>query len=100
MLFQYVIIVIFRLHLPPEMVTTAYSRGVMTKRGPGPAFGKGHGKDDDQQDEQGLPHGLVLAVPVFFALFFAHHVKKAQHGHTEGHDAGQIEHEDGIHTIS
>ena len=58
------------------------------------------GKDDDQQDEQGLPHGLVLAVPVFFALFFAHHVKKAQHGHTEGHDAGQIEHEDGIHTIS
>ena len=71
------------------MVTAVHSRGVMTKRRPGPAPGQGHGKDDDQQDEQGLPHGLVLAVPVFFTLFFAHHVKKAQHGHTEGHDASQ-----------
>lgn len=82
------------------MVTAAHSRGVIAKRGPGPALGQGHGKDDDQQDEQGLPHGLVLAVPVFFTPFFAHHVKKAQDGHAEGHDTGQIEHEDGIHTIS
>ena len=36
------------------MVTAAHSRGVMTKRRPGPALGQGHGKDDDQQDEQGL----------------------------------------------
>ena len=82
------------------MLAAAGSRRVVTEGRAGYAFVQGHVQDDDQQDEQSLPHGLVLAVPVVVAPFFAHHIEKAQDGHAESHDTGQIEHEDAVHTVS
>ena len=44
------------------MLAAAGSRRVVTEGRAGYAFVQGHGQDDDQQDEQGLPHGLVLSL--------------------------------------
>ena len=97
-----IILILPFFHLPPETVAAAHSRGVMAKGRTGPPLVQGKGQRKDQEDERALQHALVLfaVLVVFFAPSFAEHVKEAQHGQGEGHDTGQVEHEDIVHVVS